>query len=235
MVTLSAVFSDPLSICMNRLSVEHLEHERNERMLFKDLDAEWQSGDLVQVSGPNGSGKTTLLRILCGLIRATSGSVSWNGHDSRSYEFLSSLLYLGHQIGVKASMTPLENLRWYFGLNGVKVENGDASLPSEADYLEALSKVGLSPYIHTPCYNLSAGQQRRSALARLYLSQAPLWILDEPFTAIDKQGVAELERLIEAHTDRGGIALITTHQSFAVSKLKTLDLEQYKVAGRSYA
>jgi len=190
MVTLSAVFSDPLSICMNRLSVEHLEHERNERMLFKDLDAEWQSGDLVQVSGPNGSAKTTLLRILCGLIRATSGSVSWNGHDSRSYEFLSSLLYLGHQIGVKASMTPLEN---------------------------------------------SAGQQRRSALARLYLSQAPLWILDEPFTAIDKQGVAELERLIEAHTDRGGIALITTHQSFAVSKLKTLDLEQYKVAGRSYA
>lgn len=234
MVTLSAVLNDPLSICMNRLSVERLEHERNEKPLFHNVDAEWQSGDLVQLVGPNGSGKTTFLRIVCGLIRPTSGEVRWNGHSSKSFEFLSSLLYLGHQIGVKTSLTPLENLRWYFGIHGTKAEGASQVLPSEESMLSALDKVGLSALVHTPCYSLSAGQQRRSALARLYLSEAPLWILDEPFTAIDKQGVKELEELIHVHTDRGGIVVVTTHQSFNAENVKILDLAQYKPKRRAY-
>jgi heme exporter protein A len=213
---------------MNRLSVEHLEHRRNDIPLFGNLSSDWESGDLVQVIGPNGSGKTTFLRIVCGLIRPSGGNVSWNGHAPSSYEFLSSLLYLGHQIGIKSQLTPLENLRWYFGLNGRKSVSSSALIPSEAECLQALSELGLLLHAHSPCYSLSAGQQRRAALARLYLSQAPLWILDEPFTAIDKQGVQALEALIQSHTERGGIVLVTTHQSFQVANRKTLDLEQYK-------
>ena len=219
---------------MNSLSVERLSFERDDVPILENLDFEISSGEIVQFAGHNGCGKTTLMRIVAGLILPSRGSVKWNGGSVQAYDFRASLLYLGHQVGVKLTMTPLENLRWYFGLNGRKSDEDEeqsaAPLANEALH-GALASVGLSSYENVPCYQLSAGQQRRVALARLYLTEAPLWLLDEPFTAIDKHGVADLEALIERHAERGGIIVLTTHQTWNVDKIRILDLELFKPDG----
>ena len=154
----------------------------------------------------------------------------------KSYAFKSSLLFLGHQVGVKATMTPFENLSWFFALNGAKAAEANQNTPVQITQIQitqvqiesALAKVGLTAYRDVPCYQLSAGQQRRVALARLWISKAPLWILDEPFTAIDKTGVTDLERQIESHADDGGIVILTTHQAWQSNKVKVLNLEHFK-------
>lgn len=212
------------------LTLNNISCERDDRVLFSQLTATFSSGDLVQVVGPNGAGKTSLLKILTGLSHCYTGDLAWQdpslGECSiPSYDFYSSLLYLGHSIGVNSSLTPLENLRWYFGLHGAKgAEKTDVS---HSEIIAALDKVGLAGYEDFPTYQMSAGQQRRIALARLYLSQAPLWVLDEPFTAIDKQGVAELEQCFNVHRQRGGIVILTTHQSMHESKPLIIDLADY--------
>ena len=215
---------------MSKLVLDRLYFERDDMPLFGDVSATCSAGDIVQVAGPNGCGKTTLLRMIAGLLQPTLGQVSYAGHAVSSLAFKSSLLYLGHHVGVKLTMTPIENLSWYMALNGRK--NARKSSPiSHSELKGALDRVGLLQYLDTPCYSLSAGQQRRVALARLYLSDAPIWVLDEPFTAIDKQGVAELESRIEQHASSGGVVLLTTHQRWNAQKIQVLDLEQYK--GRS--
>lgn len=216
---------------MNSLCVERLSFERDDLPVLDEVNFTLSSGEIVQLAGPNGAGKTTLMRILAGLIHPTSGRVTWNDSAVQDYAFKSSLLFLGHQTGVKLTMTPLENLRWYFGLNGVKSLSNTQppSTPSVSDnaLIDSLSKVGLSDYHDVACYQLSAGQQRRVALARLYLSEAPLWLLDEPFTAIDKRGVSELESRIEQHVEKGGIVMLTTHQAWNADKIRVIDLEVY--------
>lgn len=186
------------------LRVESLFCERDERILFEDLNFAISTGEIVQIEGPNGSGKTTLLRILSGLSCAYEGKLFWKGEaiDSARIDFLSNLLYLGHKPGVKAVLSPVENLRT---LMGVRQKITDKQIH------EALEKVGLYGYEDTPCHSLSAGQHRRVSLARLYLSNDALWVLDEAFTAIDKSGVKALEDLLALRAKKGGTVILTTH------------------------
>lgn len=192
------------------LEAKSLSCVRDERILFSELSFSVQPGDIIQVEGPNGAGKTSLLRILAGLARPDGGEVCWRGRstlrDRAGYQ--QDLLFIGHQPGIKAVLTPFENLQFYQAVRGTT---------DHPAIWRALEQVGLVGYEDLPVAQLSAGQQRRVALARLWLSAAPLWILDEPLTAIDKQGVAELISLFEQHAQRGGMVLLTTHQDLPAS------------------
>jgi heme exporter protein A len=210
---------------MQHLTIESLSFERNDLPVFSNLSAQWPQGSLVQVLGQNGAGKTTLLRILAGLLKPTSGEVRWSGELLSSYAAQSELLYLGHEVGVDYSLTAEENLRWYFELNGTK-SAGDASGELDVDTL--LNKVGLKGYSSTLCRHMSAGQRRRVALARLYHSRAPLWVLDEPFTSIDAQGVESLSGCIREHVERGGLVVLSSHQFWTDTSVTYLELENYK-------
>lgn len=186
------------------ISAEKLFCERDDRVLFDSLDVQIMPGELVQIEGPNGAGKTTLLRILSGLSEAYEGELFWRGQpleDVRA-EYLSNLLYLGHKPGVQAIMTPMENLK------STMACRRDCS---ESEIVAALEEVGLYGYEDVPCHSLSAGQHRRVALARLYLSDDPLWVLDEAFTAIDKAGVKKLETMMASRVANGGTIVLTTH------------------------
>lgn len=175
---------------------------RDERTLFSDLSFTVSAGDIVQIEGPNGAGKTSLLRILAGLHRSEQGEVRWQQQDVRRQReaFHADLLFLGHLPGVKAVLTPLENLSFYHAAATVD------------ERWQALEAVGLLGYEEVPVGQLSAGQQRRVALARLWLSRAVLWILDEPLTAIDKAGVNQLMAQFVRHAQQGGMVVLTTHQ-----------------------
>ena len=182
--------------------------ERDLRLLFENLELRLASGDMVQISGPNGSGKTSLLRLLAGLMQPTDGQVLLNGQplaEQRS-ELARNLLWIGHAAGIKDLLTPEENLAWLCALHQ----------PAGRDAIwQALAAVGLRGFEDVPCHSLSAGQQRRVALARLYLDSPPLWILDEPFTALDKQGVAQLEEHLVNHCEQGGLVVLTTHHTLS--------------------
>lgn len=180
------------------LAAESLGIERSGRILFEGLSFTVGRGQLVQVEGANGAGKTSLLRILAGLSR-----YGFTGAVQRR----APLLYLGHQSAVKALLTPRENLAWHIAGEGA---HGDEAIE------HALSQVGLFGYEDVPSHTLSAGQHRRVNLARLYLSAAPLWLLDEPFTAIDRDGVAALEALLVRHVEAGNAVVLTSHQPLAV-------------------
>lgn len=183
---------------------------RDERTLFSGLSFTVLPGEMVQIEGRNGAGKTSLLRILAGLSSPDAGEIRWQGVSTRRQRdvFHQELLYLGHQPGIKSVLTAFENLAFYLSVSSPSVR-GDAA--AEAIY-QALENVGLLGYEDVTVAQMSAGQQRRVALARLWLSNAPLWILDEPLTAIDKQGVATLIALFEQHAEQGGMVLLTTHQ-----------------------
>lgn len=197
--------------------------ERDERILFSDLHFEVAGGELVQVKGSNGSGKTSLLRIVCGLNEDFSGAILWKGEpvaDVRE-DFLASMIYTGHRAGVNRILTPRENLRW------------SASLQAPADdsqIVEALGRLGLRAYEDIPCRNLSAGQTQRVALARLLISKASVWILDEPFTTLDIHGVKNLENLLAEHVSTGGAVILTTHHPLSVNcRARALDLDQQRI------
>ena len=208
------------------LATKNLSCERDERKLFENLSFELFEGQVAQIAGPNGAGKTTLLKILTGLSNLFEGEIFWRGAIRKNYDFYSSLLYLGHLPGVKSSLTAIENLEWYFGLNGLKCATR-LVVPSRETLKAALAEVGLNGYGDIPCHQMSAGQQRRVGLARLYCTQAPLWILDEPFTAIDKKGVAALEARIDSHAKSGGLVVLTTHQPLKIENVQIIDLENY--------
>ncbi|MDR5906408.1 cytochrome c biogenesis heme-transporting ATPase CcmA [Franzmannia qiaohouensis] len=192
-----------------RLQARQLACERDDRLLFCDLDLEVGPGQIVRIEGPNGSGKTTLLKILSGQLGDYQGELYWDDapmHAARD-AFLANLLYLGHAPGIKGALTALENLSWHQALAG---EVGD-----HRGRMAALAEIGLVGFEDVPCAQLSAGQQRRVALARLILIPRLLWVLDEPFTAIDKDGVAALERRLLSHAARGGSVILTTHHDLA--------------------
>lgn len=189
------------------LEVSQLTAIRDERILFESLSFTIGSGELVQIEGRNGTGKTTLLRIVTGLGDRDTGEIFWNGENIESNRdvYHEDLLFLGHSTGVKRDLTAYENLRFYLSVHSKQAT-------SKEEIYSALVKVGLAGREDVPVAQLSAGQQRRVALARLWLSQHKLWILDEPLTAIDKQGVKVLESLFLSHAEKGGIVVLTTHQ-----------------------
>ncbi len=191
--------------------------ERDDRLLFEGLNIALEAGDLLRVVGPNGSGKTTLLRTLCGLIPLQSGHIRWQGISTEQDPQIiqRNVLYIGHRSAVKFGMTALENLRFLHGLHSDSDEHA---------LWQALDRVGLKGFEEVDCRNLSAGQQRRVGLARLYLSEAPLWILDEIFTAIDIEGVSQFEQLLIERAQQGGIVVMTTHHAMAIEGLRTLSL-----------
>ncbi len=199
------------------LSVSSLHCERDDRILFADLHFQLGHGEVLQVKGNNGSGKTTLLRIICGINDDFEGDIEWYGKPIRSSreEFFSDLLYIGHRVGVNKVLTPIENLRW-----SCKLQSAAAT----EQIMDALAAVGLRGFEESQCFTLSAGQQQRVSLARLLLSDARLWILDEPFTTLDVDGVALLEKLIADHAKAGGAILVTTHHPLTVPQLNTLTL-----------
>lgn len=201
------------------LSAKALTCIREDRILFEALNISVCRGDIVQVEGPNGSGKTSLLRILAGLSQPYDGSVLFQQQSitEQADLFHQNLLYLGHLPGVKGEMSAQENLEFNLALHG-----NDASKAEET-----LEKVNLLGFEDALASHLSAGQHRRISLARLWQSNAPIWILDEPFTAIDKRGVSELEQLFLAHAQRGGCVILTTHQdlSFPEDKVKKITLD----------
>jgi len=191
------------------LAAQSLSLVRGGRALFCELSLEVYAGQLWQIEGANGAGKTSLLRILCGLSR-----YGFEGKVLRH----SRHLYVGHQSAVKALLTPRENLAWH-----VSGERHNTNQQIEA----ALAGVGLYGYEDVPSHTLSAGQHRRVNLARLALSNSPLWLLDEPFTAIDKTGVAELQMLLVAHVEAGGAVVLTSHQALQVRcEVQTLNLDR---------
>lgn len=200
------------------LELDQLACERDDRLLFSQLSAGFGSGDLVQILGPNGAGKTSLLRIIAGLTPASAGDIRYKGESLGASRWLFSQesLYLGHLAGIKKSLTPEENLQWFAAQQSIR-----------SDIASALKKVGLKGYESTSCDQLSAGQFRRVALARLHISSAKIWILDEPFTAIDKSGVLMLEELLAQHQARGGLVLLTSHQDLALPGIKRIDLENF--------
>lgn len=218
---LEAGFLFIFSVGASVLSLEfrHFTCERDGYPLFEPLSFVLSAGEVVQISGANGAGKTTFLRSISGLFSDWQGEMLWCGQAMRrpSYEMLCNLLYLGHQPGVKKSLTAGENLEWAFGVQG-------QSFPGDID--SALTEVGLAGYRHVPCFQMSAGQNRRVALARLYVTEASIWILDEPFTAIDKLGVENLETLIKKHVSNGGLVILTTHQPLALSGVRLIELQR---------
>lgn len=180
--------------------------ERDWRLLFEQLELRLEKGQMLQISGPNGSGKTSLLRLLCGLMQPTAGQILLQGQplESQRSELARNLLWIGHAAGIKGLLTPEENLAWLCALHQ----------PADREAIwQALAQVGLRGFEDVPCHTLSAGQQRRVALARLYLAPPPLWILDEPFTALDKHGVAQLEAHLARHCEQGGLVVLTTHHT----------------------
>jgi heme exporter protein A len=190
------------------LETKALSCERDDRLLVDGLNLCVSEGEIYQIEGSNGSGKTSLLRVLCGLSSRFQGEIFWRDEPANKakHQYLSELLYLGHQPGIKSALTARENLQWHAAVKGQHKS-------SVIDH--ALAQVGLYGFEDSPCYSLSAGQQRRVALARLFLTHTPLWVLDEPFTAIDKKGVAELEGWIKQHAELGGSVILTTHHDLS--------------------
>lgn len=188
-----------------------LECARGERTLFSDLDLTLESGTLLRVTGANGSGKTSLLRILCGLAQPAHGEVRWLGEPIRALreEYWRQLVYIGHAHAVKDELTTRENLAFACALGG---------RPANEDLLDAaLARVGLQEHADLPARHLSQGQRRRIALARLAAAEAPLWILDEPLTALDADAVECVQEMLGRHLAAGGMAILTSHQDVVIA------------------
>jgi heme exporter protein A len=193
------------------LEARRLECTRGERRLFSELSFTLGRGQLLRVAGANGSGKTSLLRIMCGLLAPSAGELRWRGRPIRAEreEYSRNLVFIGHLNALKDDLTALENLQIAAALGG---------MPAAAKrVLAGLDRFGVAHCAELPTKILSQGQRRRVALARLALSPAvPLWILDEPFSALDAGAVVELERLLAAHLASGGMVVLTTHQEVQV-------------------
>ncbi|MBI4195259.1 MAG: cytochrome c biogenesis heme-transporting ATPase CcmA [Betaproteobacteria bacterium] len=202
------------------LEVSDLGCVRGERTLFGGLEFTLEPGTLLRVAGRNGSGKTSLLRILCGLALPARGEVRWRGEPIRALreEFHRQLVYIGHAPAVKDDLTARENLEIACALGGAPVDGGTAA--------SALDRVGLREHAGLPARFLSQGQRRRVSLARLAAAgDSRLWILDEPFTALDTIAIGVVQEMIAGHLDAGGAVIFTSHQEVAVATVSVFTIE----------
>jgi len=200
---------------MSKLIVSDLTCQRGYNELFSNISFELNSGEILKISGANGSGKTSLLKILAGLNSAESGRLFINNNKVGSYEYQSDIIYLGHLPALSPELHCIENLDYLSQLNNIS---------SNQALDEALINVGLNNFENEYAANLSAGQKRRVVLSALFITQAKVWLLDEPFTALDTDGINVIETQITKHCDDGGICILTTHQQCNLLKLRTLKL-----------
>jgi heme exporter protein A len=198
------------------LAATDLACERGGRTLFSALSFGLRPGELLRVAGANGSGKTSLLRILCGLLAPAAGTVQWQGNDITALreDYSTRLVYVGHAPAVKDDLTAAENLAITCRLAG--------NPQPQASIAKALERFRL---LNSPTKKLSQGQRRRAALARLVLSERqPLWLLDEPFSALDPEGIAVLKALVQEQRSRGGAVVFTTHQDAGIAGARVIEL-----------
>ena len=188
-----------------KLEVVDVECIRGDRRLFSGLSLSLKAGEIQKIEGANGSGKTSLLRIICGLSRPEAGEVLWKGLPIANQRevYYQNLEYVGHSDGIKLELSPLVNLRIHAALG--------VTQPA-ISFDDALHSVKLFHFRNRPCHMLSIGQQRQAAIARLILSRARLWVLDEPTTGIDQEGINNIESLFKSHTAHGGMIIFTSHQ-----------------------
>lgn len=197
------------------LEISDLACARGDHQLFSGLSFSLSGGELLQVEGVNGSGKTSLLRTLCGFMMPEAGVIRWRGEDIRELreEYHAEMIYLGHLNAIKDELNALENLHISAGLAGCALDDKQA--------IAALRRMGLRGRETLPVKVLSQGQRRRVALARLLVGNAPLWILDEPLTALDVGAVGLMQELIGEHLANNGMVIFTTHQPLEVAGVVT--------------
>jgi heme exporter protein A len=199
-----------MSSSVDGLSVENVHVWRGERHVLKGLSLQLNPHELLHVSGPNGTGKTTLLKVASGMLRPEQGRVAWLGKPIASvrYEYQGALAYAAHEPALKGDLTPLENLRFLVGLK---------RRVTAPELRACLDRTGVAGCADLPVRVLSAGQRRRVALARVLAAHAVLWLLDEPFTNLDKAGSELLARLLAEHVLGGGMALVVAHHDLGIA------------------
>ena len=200
---------------MSSLVIDKLECQRGYSQLFTNLCFQVNAQEVVRITGTNGSGKTSLLKILAGINTQEQGCVTFDQNVVKSDAYQQEVFYLGHQAALSAELSSLENLEFLSALNQ----------PVAREVLiQALEDIGLKGYAEDPCANLSAGQKRRVILASLFISKAKVWLLDEPFTALDPKGIKIVESRIAQHCANGGLCLFSTHQDSTLPNQRMIAL-----------
>ena len=200
---------------MSKLKINNLSCQRGYNLLFKNLSFELNSGEVLKISGPNGSGKTSLMKILAGLNSFETGSIEYDNIKINSEKYNLDFLYLGHLAALSPELSCLENLKYTAHLG-----NNNLNL----DFSDALTKVGLEKFENELVGKLSAGQKKRIALSLLFITQSKVWLLDEPFSALDSQAIKIIESRIEEHCNSGGLCILTTHQDCNIENIKEISL-----------
>lgn len=200
---------------MSKLIVNNLSCQRGYKLLFENLSFELNSGEVLKVSGPNGSGKTSLMKILAGLSSFETGSIDYDETKINSERYNLDFLYLGHLAALSPELSCLENLKYTMRL-------GNDNL--DLDFSDALKKVGIEKFENELVGKLSAGQKKRIALSLLFITQSKVWLLDEPFSALDSKAIKIIETRVEDHCNSGGICILTTHQECNIKNMKEISL-----------
>ena len=200
---------------MSKLTVNDLSCQRGYNLLFENLSFNLKPGEILRISGSNGSGKTSLIKIIAGLSSAESGSVDYGSYKVNTEKYQLETLYLGHYAALSPELSCIENLKYLTNLSTKIVA---------PNFTNALEKVGLRNYENELAGKLSAGQKRRVALSLLFISQCKVWLLDEPFTSLDSDGVKIIENQIEKHCLKGGLCILTTHQDCNITNLREISL-----------